>query len=299
MGKGQEIRIITNADVAFKKVNETLLSAEKEIMILTSSNGVVRMSKNKALLKNWQEKAVDVKIMAPITNENLKAATLLSRKVAIRHMPACHSKITVVDGRHLFQFKKPLTCQENLEGIQQFEGTLYTNSLEFVQRAKDILNGIWEDAFDLSRVIVGSIARMPVPTVAGSTHVFDVATIMAKQNIGAVIVSRDSEPLGIVTERDIIERVVLTGKNPQEVVAQEIMTAPILTIHNERTIEKALEIMHRNRVRRLVVVKGEKMVGLVTERRLTLTQASLGPNTKGSNPTPCAKSKAHTRKLSA
>jgi CBS domain-containing protein len=281
--KGQETHIITNADAAFKKVNETLLLAEKEILIMTSSKGVIRAWKNKALLKNWQEKGVSVKIMAPVTSESLKAARELSKHVAIKHISACYSGITVVDGKHLFQFKTP-PYQEKLEGIQHFESTIYTNNLEYVQRTKDMLNGIWKDAFDLSRVIVGSIARMPVPTVTGSTHVFDVASIMAKRNIGAVIVTRGSEPLGIITERDIIERIVLANKDPQEVVAQEIMTAPLITINYNRTIETAFEIMRRNHVRRLVVVKGESMVGLVTERRLILAQDSLATLNRGSKP---------------
>lgn len=269
MRKGQETYIIANGDAAFKRVNETLISAEKEIMTLTSSKGVISMWRNKALLKNWQEKSVNVKIMAPITSENLESARELSKHVEIKHIAVCHSLMTVVDAKHLFQFKTPLPNQEKLE-ITQFEGTLYTNDLEYVQRTKDVLNWIWKNASDLSRVIVGSIARMPVPTVTRSTPVFEIASIMAKRNIGAVIVARDFEPLGIVTERDIIGKVVLAKRNPHEIVAQEIMTAPLITINYDRTIEEALEIMQRNRVRRLVVVKGESMVGLLTERRLLL-----------------------------
>jgi CBS domain-containing protein len=154
----------------------------------------------------------------------------------------------------------------------QFESTLYTNDLEYVQRTKEVLDWIWTNASDLSKIIVGSIARMPVPTVSSATPVFEIASIMAKRNIGAVIVARDSEPLGIVTERDIIGRVVLEKKDPREIVAQEIMTSPLITIHCDRTIEEALEIMRRNHVRRLVVVKGESMVGLLTERRLLLAR---------------------------
>ncbi len=120
----------------------------------------------------------------------------------------------------------------------------------------------------LSRVTVGSIARMPVPTVNRSEPVSKIASLMVECNIGAIIVSRDSEPLGIVTERDLVRRVIYAKKNAQEIVAQEIMTAPLITISYDRSIEEALEIMHNNRVRRLVVLKGESMVGLLTERRL-------------------------------
>ena len=99
---------------------------------------------------------------------------------------------------------------------------------------------------------------------------------MVEQNVGSVVVRRDYEPLGIITERDIIERIVLTNKNVNEIAAQEIMTAPLLTIDSNRTIEDALAIMHNNHLRRLVVVNGNKLVGIVTERRLLLARSSLG-----------------------
>ena len=118
--------------------------------------------------------------------------------------------------------------------------------------------------------IVGSIARISVPLVGPSTHVTKIASIMAKQNIGAVIVTKDSEVLGIVTERDIIERVALAKRDPYGVVAQDIMSSPVITIHHDRTIQDALKIMKDNNIRRLIVVRGESILGLVTERRLLL-----------------------------
>ena len=127
-----------------------------------------------------------------------------------------------------------------------------------------------------SRVVVGSIIRDPVSTVLQSTHVSDVAKIMIEQNVGSVVVTRDYEPLGIITERDIVERIVLTNKKVNEIAAQEIMTAPLLTIDSNRTVEDALAIMNKNHLRRLVVVNGNKLVGIVTERRLLLARDSLG-----------------------
>jgi CBS domain-containing protein len=120
----------------------------------------------------------------------------------------------------------------------------------------------------LSRVTVGSIARMPVPTVNRSETVSEIASLMVNGNVGAVIVVRDAEPLGIVTERDLVRKVIYAERDAREIVAQEIMTAPLITISHDRTVEEALEIMQNNHVRRLVVLKGESMVGLLTERRL-------------------------------
>jgi CBS domain-containing protein len=148
------------------------------------------------------------------------------------------------------------------------------------------------EAEQASRVTVGSIAKKPVPTALLSTHVSDVAKIMVEKNVGAVVVVRDYEPLGIITERDIIERVVLANKDLYEIVAQEIMTAPLLTIDSNRTVEEALAIMHKNQLRRLVVVKGKKLVGIVTERRLLLARGSLGEHPQGSEKSSCGATSA-------
>jgi CBS domain-containing protein len=132
----------------------------------------------------------------------------------------------------------------------------------------------------LSRVTVVSIARMPVPTVNGSEPVSEIASLMVNCNIGAVIVMKDTEPLGIVTERDLVRRVIYAEKDAREIVAQEIMTAPLITISYDRTIEEALEIMQHNHVRRLVVLKGESGVGLLTERRLLRAKLPYGKQIK-------------------
>ena len=122
----------------------------------------------------------------------------------------------------------------------------------------------------MSSQVVGSIARISVPSIGPSTPVTEIATLMTGQNIGAVIVTNNIEVLGIVTERDIIERVALGKKDLYGLVAQDIMTSPVITINYDRKIQDALKIMKDNNIRRLVVVKGEKILGLITERRLLL-----------------------------
>jgi CBS domain-containing protein len=122
-----------------------------------------------------------------------------------------------------------------------------------------------------------SIARMPVPTVNLSSPVTEITSLMVENDIGAIVVTRDTEPLGIVTERDVIRKVLCAKKDSREVFAQEIMTAPLITISYDRTIDEALGIMQDNGVRRLVVLKGESMVGLLTERRLLRAKLSSKP----------------------
>ncbi len=141
-----------------------------------------------------------------------------------------------------------------------------------------------KEVVPLSNQIVGSIARIPVPTVSPSTPITKIASTMAKQNIGAVIVARDFEVLGIVTERDIIERVATGKREFHDMVAQDIMTSPVITIQYDRTLQEALKIMSQNRIRRLVVIKDANIFGLVSERRVLLAtfarHAELGSNSR-------------------
>src|SRR3972149_4875599 len=101
---------------------------------------------------------------------------------------------------------------------------------------------------------------MPGPTVNPYEHVSKIAELMANHDIGSVIVTRDTEPVGIVTEKDLVRKIIYANRNAKEVVAQEIMTSPLITISSGRTIDEALKIMQDNAVRRLVVLKGERMV---------------------------------------
>jgi CBS domain-containing protein len=127
-----------------------------------------------------------------------------------------------------------------------------------------------KEAYEMPNQIVGSIARIPVPSASPSTPVTKIASIMTRQNIGAVIISRDFEVLGIVTERDIVERIALAKKDLHYTVAQDIMTTPVFTIDYNRTLNEALTIMKQNNIRRLVVVKDASIFGLLTERRALL-----------------------------
>jgi CBS domain-containing protein len=131
----------------------------------------------------------------------------------------------------------------------------------------------------LSNQVVSSIARIAIPSVGPSTPITQIASIMTKQNIGSVVVASDLEVLGIVTERDIIEKVALGKNDLFGIVAQDIMTSPVITINYDRTLQEALKIMKDNNIRRLVVVKGKSILGLVTQRRLLLANfAEQGAN---------------------
>jgi len=91
-----------------------------------------------------------------------------------------------------------------------------------------------------------------------------VASTMAENRIGSVIITEDGDNEGIVTERDICYKVVAKGLSPSKVLAKEIMTKSLVTISSDSTIIDAAKLMVKKGIRRLVVVESEKIVGILT-----------------------------------
>jgi len=115
---------------------------------------------------------------------------------------------------------------------------------------------------------VRSIMASPVVTVLFNEPVHTAVERMLAHDIGAVIVVSGGLPAGIVTERDIMSAVVSAGKDPRKVLTSEIMSKPLITIHPEAPITEAIALMKDKDIRRVAVVKDDKLVGIVTEKEI-------------------------------
>ncbi len=118
------------------------------------------------------------------------------------------------------------------------------------------------------KALVETVMRSPPVTALFSDTILFVTEKMVANNIGAVIVMSGGEPAGIVTERDIVEKVVRLHKDPTKTRAQEVMSSPLISIEAGKSVTDALRMMRDKKIRRLAVTKGGRLVGVVTERRL-------------------------------
>ncbi len=100
------------------------------------------------------------------------------------------------------------------------------------------------------------------------TSVVEVAQKMRDDRVGALLVEWNGEIVGIVTERDIIEKVVAHGKDFTTTTVKDVMTSPANSIQVTNSLQKTLEIMKNLGVRHLVVREAEKVIGIVTLRDL-------------------------------
>jgi len=125
-------------------------------------------------------------------------------------------------------------------------------------------------------LLVEDVMSSPVVTVREDDSVEKVAKLMDEYGIGSVVVVRDKdEPVGVITERDIVRKVVAKDRKPSEVRAAEIMSTPLFTIEPDKDVKEAARTMGRYDIRRLIVMHKGKMVGIVSSRDILQAVPSL------------------------
>lgn len=101
-------------------------------------------------------------------------------------------------------------------------------------------------------------------SVEPDDSVLDVLRLMAEKNVGATVVLDGKRIAGIVSERDYARKVALKGRTSREAKARDIMSANVVCVKPEQSIEECMELMTAGRLRHLPVVEGERLVGVVS-----------------------------------
>ncbi len=122
----------------------------------------------------------------------------------------------------------------------------------------------------------------------------DITVDMRKRKIASAIILREGEPIGIITEADIIDAVIVDEKDPKATLAKDIMSKPLFTVPAGATLSEAANLMDIHNIRHVPVVDKNKILGVVTakdiaaiephiyetiyEKRITRPEMDLGPN---------------------
>ena len=108
----------------------------------------------------------------------------------------------------------------------------------------------------------------PVLTIRPNASILDAAKIMDKHNIGALIVQGTSKVHGIITERDIMRKIVAKKKAPARMKVKDAMTEELHTVNINAKLIDITKIMDRHNIRRIAVLDKGKLVGILTSRDL-------------------------------
>ena len=119
----------------------------------------------------------------------------------------------------------------------------------------------------LSEIIVKDIMSKALISVDPSTTTFQVAKMMQQGGIGAVIVKKDNKPAGIITDRDFAIKIAV-DKVPIDTQIDKVASYPLLTISSNESIVDAANLMSSKKVRKLVVLENDKVVGIITSTDL-------------------------------
>ena len=116
-------------------------------------------------------------------------------------------------------------------------------------------------------MLVKDVMSSPVVTTDEEAPSNKIAKLMSENKFGCVIVTnKDGKPLGIITERDLVLRVLAENLQPESVKAKDVMTSPLATIEPEATISEAARRMSRMDIRRLGVIYKGDLIGLVSSK---------------------------------
>lgn len=107
------------------------------------------------------------------------------------------------------------------------------------------------------------------PKIHGQTTVKEASRILKAQDRSFLVIMQEDFPVGIVTERDFVRRVIARDLDPNKTKITEIMSLPLVTIDPDADLSEAVEMMKRAGIHKLPIVKEKKLYGVITSRLLT------------------------------
>ncbi|MCW1301146.1 MAG: CBS domain-containing protein [Candidatus Nanoarchaeia archaeon] len=112
-------------------------------------------------------------------------------------------------------------------------------------------------------------------TIRPEASIVEASKLMLRRGVGSLLVVNKQKVIGILTEKDIISKVVSKNKDPKKVKVKDVMTTELITVGPELDLFEIAKIMNSREVRRLPVCDGDKLLGLVTEKDILKFAPSL------------------------
>ena len=103
-----------------------------------------------------------------------------------------------------------------------------------------------------------------IVSIGPEASVFDAIKLMADRTVGSLVVLKDEDLVGIVTERDYARKVIIKGRASDSTTVAEIMTSDVLTTSSAQTVNECMEMMTERRIRHLPVVEDNRVIGMIS-----------------------------------
>ncbi len=120
-------------------------------------------------------------------------------------------------------------------------------------------------------MLVEEVMTRNIISINSGKTTFDACKQLSRNKVGSLVIMDKNITIGIITERDIIEKVILQNRDPKKTKVTEAMTPNIKTVHALAPLEKAAKVMKENNIKKLPVILNNEIVGILTETDLTNT----------------------------
>jgi CBS domain-containing protein len=122
-------------------------------------------------------------------------------------------------------------------------------------------------------VQVKEIMVTKITSLAIERNVREAAELMSRADVGSILVYAEGNPVGIVTERDIVRKIVAEGVDASKILVTDVMSTPLVTVPSTASIEEASEQMTTYKIRYLPVIDSGTVVGMVAAKDIAMALA--------------------------
>jgi len=126
-------------------------------------------------------------------------------------------------------------------------------------------------------MLVKDVMRKNIVVAKPDVTIREASKVMGDMHIGSLVVREGDDILGILTERDVL-LAVARGVNPEEAMVDEVMSKNVVTIDPEKRLEDAVDLMVEHKIKKLPVVDGKKLVGIITASDIVVVEPKLVAN---------------------
>lgn len=283
----EKFMLLKGRDRIYSRISQMIEETDNEFWIITTALGISRLE-TVGLIDAIVKRNVQFRILTSISSENM--ATVRRMRSAIETHPMLEvrhvefgvklfPRIVIKDGEEAILF---ITHKEDRSITRREDTGLWTDCRPFINTLAAFFEKIWVDSIDWHMRIsmierrLRCAMRSPAVNVLSSDPVSIVVDKMVENDIGAVIVTSGQKHVGIITESDILKRVLKPQRNLEATHAEDIMTSPIVTIEYDYDLTDALKLMQKKRIRRLAIAKNGTLIGILTERRILNAQVCPG-----------------------
>ena len=116
---------------------------------------------------------------------------------------------------------------------------------------------------------IRDIMEKNVVTIEDDKTALDAANLISEKDVSFLVIMKNNIPIGVLSESDFVKRLAADDKKASEVIVSEIMSSNFRWVEPETEIEDAIQKMHNNNIRRLVILDNNKLAGVITQTDLT------------------------------